>query len=72
MALTVRRAKIGYRIIAFWPQSFRAASISFWEALVIVDRAWIGRNIGVDPATVSIPKSAFATSRTLGSRRKEL
>jgi hypothetical protein len=27
---------------------------------VIVDRAWIARNIGVDPATVSIPKSAFA------------
>ena len=28
---------------------------------MIVDRAWIARNIGVDPATVSIPKSAFAT-----------
>jgi hypothetical protein len=28
---------------------------------MIVDRAWIARNIGVDPATVSIPKSAFTT-----------
>ena len=28
---------------------------------MIVDRAWIARNIGVDPATVSIPPSAFAT-----------
>jgi nucleoside phosphorylase len=26
---------------------------------VIVDRAWIARNVGVDPATVSIPPSAF-------------
>ena len=28
---------------------------------MIVDRAWIARNVGVDPATVSIPKLAFAT-----------
>ena len=28
---------------------------------MIVDRAWIARNIGADPATVSIPKSAFTT-----------
>jgi hypothetical protein len=27
---------------------------------VTVDRAWINRNIGVDPSTVSIPPSAFA------------
>jgi nucleoside phosphorylase len=27
---------------------------------MIVDRAWIERNIGVDPASVSIPQSAFA------------
>ena len=32
---------------------------------MIVDSAWIARNIGVDPTTVSIPKSAFATRAAL-------
>jgi hypothetical protein len=43
------------------PPPFWAAIELFWEGLVIVDRAWIARNIGVDPAAVSIPKSAFTT-----------
>ncbi len=38
---------------------------------MIVDRAWIARNIGVDPATVSIPKSAF-TSRAAAAQDASL
>src|ERR1700722_5711613 len=33
---------------------------SFREGLVTVDRAWIARNIGVDPTSIPIPPAAFA------------
>jgi purine-nucleoside phosphorylase len=33
---------------------------SFGEGLVTVDRAWIARNIGVDPTSIPLPPAAFA------------
>jgi purine-nucleoside phosphorylase len=33
---------------------------SFGEGLVTIDRAWIARNIGVDPTSIPLPPAAFA------------
>jgi len=43
------------------PVAFSDGCTNFFrEGLVIVDRAWIVRNIGVDPTSIPIPSSAFA------------
>jgi hypothetical protein len=53
------------------PVEFSDGRTLFWEGLVIVDRAWIERNVGVDPTSIPVPASAFA-HRAAASRDASL